>query len=324
MRDPTFDWNQTSEELAQPACLGVRFGEGLSRARLVDETLRDGLQNATGYDPPLGDKTELLHAMVGIGVDVVSVGLPAAAPQHAADTCELVRAIVRDRLPLRPTAAARTLPQDVAAVARVADGAGCAVEIYSFIGSSPIRHAVEGWDVSFLVRCVTEAAREATRYGLPFTLVTEDTTRSRPEVLRTVYRAAVDAGVNRICLADTSGHATPHGVESLVRFVQCELSAMGASHVGLDWHGHNDRGLALANALWAGSLGVERLHGTGLGVGERVGNPPTELLADNLARLGARPMPTQAELVHFCRCAAKALRWEIASSHPVAGEVLNG
>jgi len=295
------------------------MGERAAAVRLVDETLRDGLQNATGYSPPTGEKIALLHWMARLGVDVVSVGLPAAGGQYALDTIELVREIVRAKLPLVATAAARTVERDVAEVARVADQAGMPLEVYGFIGSSPIRHLVEGWDLGFLVRSIAEAASAARRYGLPFTLVTEDTTRSRPDVLRAMYGAAIDAGAQRICLADTSGHATPRGVEQLVTFVQTELAARGALHVGLDWHGHNDRGLAVSNALWAASLGVERIHGTALGVGERVGNPPTELLVDNVARLGLRPAVAGDDLREYCRLAQRVLGWTIPADHPIAG-----
>jgi 2-isopropylmalate synthase len=319
MDEPPFDWNDPPPALRTPSPWSVRFGQPSARVRVVDETLRDGMQNATGFDPPLATKIELLHAMARVGVDVVSVGLPAAGGHHAEDTVALVREIASAKLPLVPTAAGRTVVADVAAVARVADRAGLAPEVYAFIGSSPIRHSVEGWDVGFMVRVITDAAKAAQRWGLRFTLVTEDTTRSRPDALRSIYRAAVDAGALRICLCDTAGHATTRGVEQLVTFVQGELATMGAGHVGLDWHGHNDRGLGLSNALWAAALGVERIHGTGLGVGERVGNPPLELLIDNLVRLGVRPPVPDADLLGFCQIAARALHWAIPVDHPIAG-----
>jgi 2-isopropylmalate synthase len=319
MSDPYFDWNDPTADLRVPSNLAVRFGEQAHRVEVVDETLRDGLQNPTGINPPVEDKVALLHAMARIGVDVVSVGLPAAGAIYAEDTVHLVREIVTAKLPLKPTAAARTVVSDVAAIARIADRTGVPLEVYAFIGSSPIRHFVEGWSTEFLVRSITDSAREAARNGLSFTLVTEDTTRSHPEVLRTMYRAGVDAGASRICLCDTTGHVTPYGVEQLVSFVRTELEAVGAGHVGLDWHGHNDRGLALQTALWAASYGVERVHGTGLGVGERVGNAPLELLVDNLVRVGARPAVERSDLVEFCRRSARALSWSIPVDHPIAG-----
>jgi aerobic-type carbon monoxide dehydrogenase small subunit (CoxS/CutS family) len=134
-----------------------------------------------------------------------------------------------------------------------------------------------------------------------------------------LFRAAIDAGATRLCLCDTTGHVTPYGVEELIGFTRRELAAMGAKGIGLDWHAHNDRGLSVATALWAASVGVDRVHGTGLGVGERVGNTSLELLVDNLGRLGARAPVPRERLIEYCELAARALSWTIPPDHPIAG-----
>jgi 2-isopropylmalate synthase len=325
MREPAFDWNTQ----ASPATAGgvdgeKHLGAGIRRAvapvAVVDETLRDGMQNATGVATAIGGKIDLLHAMVRVGVDVVSVGLPAAGARYAEDTDLLCREIRDARLPLIATAAARTVVADVEGCVRAAERTGVPLEVYAFVGSSPIRHSVEGWDTDFLVKAVSGATRAAVKAGLRFCLVTEDTTRSNPDALRTLFRAAVDEGASRICLCDTTGHVTPYGVEELVRFVRAALAEMGAPHVELDWHGHNDRGLALPTALWAVEAGVDRVHGTGLGVGERVGNASLELLVHNLGLLGARPVVSRDRLREYCELAARALAWTIPPDHPLAGE----
>lgn len=329
-----FDWNGAEAGVvsggdAPPSVrhAGVkipRFGTIPSKVKVVDETLRDGLQNPSGKNPPIEHKLALLPAMVKAGVDVVSVGLPAAGGRYEADTLALCEAIRDQKLPLVATAAARTVVSDVEGIARAADRTGLSIEVYSFIGSSPIRQFVESWSTSFLVAAVTGAAEAAARHGLPFCLVTEDTTRSHPDVLRVLFRAAVDAGAKRLCLCDTTGHVTPYGVEELVGFARGFLAEIGAAHVELDWHGHNDRGLGLPIALWAAASGVDRVHGTGLGVGERVGNTPLELLVDNLGLLGARPRPSREALVEYCDRAALALDWEIPFDHPIAGRRARG
>jgi aerobic-type carbon monoxide dehydrogenase small subunit (CoxS/CutS family) len=193
------------------------------------------------------------------------------------------------------------------------------IEVYSFIGSSPIRHMVEGWGMDFLVKSVTDATAAAVRNGLKFCLVTEDTTRSDPAMLRTLFKASIDAGASRLCLCDTTGHVTPYGAAELVLFTRGVLKDLGATHVELDWHAHNDRGLAVATALWAASDGVERIHGTGLGVGERVGNSCMELLIDNLARMGSRRAVSRDAIADYAAMAARVLRIPIAPDHPVAG-----
>ncbi|WP_437278228.1 2-isopropylmalate synthase [Sorangium sp. So ce375] len=295
------------------------FGRAARPVEVLDETLRDGIQGVSTVNPPRGRKIELLHAMASVGVDVVNLGYPAAGPRQFDDACLLVREIVSSRLPLGLTAAARTLAADVEEVARVAERAGAPIMVYAFIGSSPIRHFVEGWGPDFLARSVDEAGRAAAAAGLPFCLVAEDATRSPPDMLRTLFRAAVDAGAARLCLCDTTGHVTPPGVEALIAFARRELAALGATGIELDWHGHNDRGLGLAAALWAVAGGVERVHATALGVGERTGNTCLELLVDNLGRLGARAPVPRERLAAYCAAASRALAWPIAADHPIAG-----
>lgn len=317
-----YDWNRGGEAGAGPLHQGepwVGFGKAARGVRVVDESLRDGLQNASGVNPPVPHKIDLLHAMAAVGVDVVSVGLPGAGARHLEHSRALVREIQASRLPLIPTGAARTVAADVEGIVRASQEGGMAVEVYSFIGSSPIRRFAEGWELDFMVRGIREATEVARRAGLPFCLVTEDTTRAHPDALRVLFRAAIDGGATRLCLCDTTGHVTPYGVAELVAFARREIEATGARGIQLDWHAHNDRGLALATALWAASFGVERVHGTALSVGERVGNTSLELLIENLGRLGARPPVPRERLVEYCELAARALSWVIPPDHPIAG-----
>src|SRR3954454_1748021 len=109
MQHEIFDWTQQSPRPAD----ALGFARSLQGVKLVDETLRDGMQNATGVATAIGCKIDLLHAMARVGVDVVSVGLPAAGARYAEDTDHLCREIQRARLPLIPTAAARTVVSDV-------------------------------------------------------------------------------------------------------------------------------------------------------------------------------------------------------------------
>src|SRR5690606_38677212 len=109
--------------------------------------------------------------------------------------------------------------------------------------------------------------------------VTEDTTRSSPETLRQLFLAAIEHGASRLCVCDTVGHATPDGVRALIAFTK-EVIAESGADVKIDWHGHNDRGLALINALVALEAGADRIHGTAAGIGERVGNTPIDQVLD--------------------------------------------
>ncbi|MCA1612538.1 MAG: 2-isopropylmalate synthase [Acidobacteria bacterium] len=115
--------------------------------------------------------------------------------------------------------------------------------------------------------------------------VTEDTTRAHPDHIRQMYTTAIRAGAQRVCVCDTVGHATPNGVQNLIRFVVQMVNGVNPD-VKVDWHGHQDRGFGVTNALWALEAGAHRAHACALGIGERVGNTPMDQLLVNLQLLG--------------------------------------
>ncbi len=287
------------------------------RIELNDETLRDGLQSPSVRTPPIEQKLEILHLLAEIGIDALDLGLPGAGPHVQRDVLRLAREIVAERLPIAPNCAARTLEADIRPIAEIAQRAGVAIEAACFLGSSPIRQYCEGWEVARLRALVREAVAFAVGEGLPVMFVTEDTTRARPEDLRALYLEAVEAGARRVCIADTVGHATPDGARAVVAFVRSVVDASGAE-VAIDWHGHNDRGLGVANSVAAVEAGADRIHGTVLGVGERVGNCALDQLLVNFELLGwsrrdLKPLARLAELV------SRSTGTRIPESYPVLG-----
>ncbi len=290
-----YDWNRTDE--SAPA-------RKAGAPRVVDETLRDGLQSASAIDPPLGRKLDLIHAMAEIGVDYVSVGLPAAGPRAVSDCTALAREIRVAKLPIIPTAAARTTEGDVRAIAQASEKAQIPIWVYAFIGCSPIRAYVEGWDTDLLRSRIKSSAETAKSAGLPFCLVTEDTTRTPPDLLRSLYEVAIEAGATRVCVCDTVGHSDPWGARAIILHVKKMLADMGAAHVEVDWHGHNDRGLALGNALAAAFAEADGVHGTAHGIGERVGNTRIEYLVEQLAVAGTRPPVSRRALERYLELSA--------------------
>lgn len=305
--DLIHDWNR----------LPGSFIYGDLTVELDDETLRDGLQNPSVVDPPIDRKIELLHLMVDLGIHSADIGLPGAGPRARESCLALATEIVDNDLPISANCAARTVAADIEPIARLSQRTGLRLEVGAFIGSSPIRKYAEGWDDEKLLRSTKEAVRFAVSEGLDVMYVTEDTTRSRPETLRSLYTAAIEAGARRICLADTVGHATPFGVRQLVRFAK-ELVATSGEDVKIDWHGHRDRGLGMPNALAAIEEGVDRVHGTALGIGERVGNTEMDLLLVNLRLLGMHDHDL-VSLPKYCRLAAEMCGLEIPHAYPVVG-----
>jgi len=307
--DLIFDWNEVN-----------RKGRILPKnATFFDETLRDGLQNPSVVDPGIEQKLKIIHLMEDLGIHVADIGLPGSSKRAFEDVLRICKEVVDCKMKIRIACAGRTVVGDITPMIEVSQRAGIPVEVYAFIGSSPIRQYAEDWDVNLIAKRSTEAIDVAVKAGLPVAYVTEDTTRSRPEVLTTLFRAAIDHGATRLCLSDTVGHATPDGVRNLIQFTKNVVAGTGAKDIGIDWHGHNDRGLALENAIWAFEYGADRVHGTGLGIGERVGNAQMELMLLNLKLLGQLDGQDLTKLLEYCQTIAAAVNWDIPINYPLVG-----
>jgi 2-isopropylmalate synthase len=285
---------------------------------LFDETLRDGIQSPSVTDPSIDQKFEILHLMESLGVAEADLGLPGAGKRAYDDVTALVQEISRSKLKIKAAAAGRTMVRDIQPISEIVQKTGVPIEVYAFIGSSPIRLFAEDWDVGTLMGHIEESIKFSVKEGLEFCLVTEDTIRSRPEVLDPLFRRAIDLGVTRLCLCDTVGHATPDGIRNLFDWTHSLLRGVGAEHVKLDWHGHNDRGLGVTNAIIAIEAGADRVHGTGLGVGERVGNASLDQILLNLKLLGEWDNDL-SDMLTYCNAVSRACHVDIPYNYPVAG-----
>lgn len=308
--DLIHDWNTLDGSFDYSTRRGVQ---------LNDETLRDGLQSPSVTDPSIGDKIGLLHLMAELGIASADIGLPGAGPRAVRDVEALAREIVNAKLDIEPNCAARTVLADLQPIVDVSQKVGIAIEAATFIGSSPIRQYAEDWTLDRMLRASEEAVSFSVKNGLPVMYVTEDTTRAAPEVIKALYRTAIECGARRICVCDTVGHATPHGVRQLIRFVKREVVDPSGEDVKVDWHGHRDRGLAVANCLAAIEEGADRIHGTALGIGERCGNAEMDLLLVNLKLMGLHDRDL-SRLNEYVQLAARACQVELVYNWPVFGE----
>ena len=300
-----YDWNRHLPSPRPPVVM------------LDDETLRDGLQSPSVRAPSIEQKIHILHLLADLGIDTADIGLPGAGPHVVHDVERLASEIVKNHLNLQANCAARTVVADIQPIADIVQRTGLPIECCCFIGSSPIRRYAEDWSVDYLQRCTEDAISFAVRQGLRVMYVTEDTTRADPETLRRLFTTAINAGASRICIADTVGHATPSGARAVVRFVKRIVQESGAD-VGIDWHGHNDRDLGTINSLSAVEAGASRVHGTILGLGERVGNTPMDLLLVNLVLMGW----VERDLTHLndlVQAVSDATGEPIPDNYPVFG-----
>jgi 2-isopropylmalate synthase len=309
-----------SDELIHDWNDGGTLPPGRSRPLVNDESLRDGLQSPSVRHPTADEMVDILHAIEALGIDAANIGLPGAGP-HVVATAKRLATEIRDgKMRLKPNCAARTVIQDIEPIHRIIDEVGIPIEVAMFIGSSPIRMEVEGWTLDHLLRTSEKALAYCRDHDLPVMYVTEDTTRANPEAVRRLYGLALDMGAQRLVVCDTCGHATPEGTRNLVRFVRRVAADHGKPDVQIDWHGHNDRGLSVVNSIAAYEAGADRLHATALGIGERTGNCPMDLLLVNLRLLGwwpdDRPLTSMKEYV---RKVAEATRVPLPRNYPVLG-----
>lgn len=284
---------------------------------LDDETLRDGLQSPSVSEPSVEKKIELLHLMNELGIDTADIGLPGAGGTHAAGVERLAQEIAQNHLKIRPNCAARTHRNDIVPIVEISQRTGIPIEACTFIGSSSVRFFAEDWTLEKLLQMTEDAVTFAVNQGVPVMYVTEDTTRAAPDTIRALYTAAIRCGAKAVCVCDTVGHATPDGARAVVRFVKGVIEEQGGN-VRLDWHGHQDRGLGVINSLAAIEGGADQVHGSALGIGERVGNTPMDQLLVNLKLLGWIDNDL-SRLGEYCKVAADACCWTIPYNYPVFG-----
>lgn len=308
MSELVHDWNLAGQAPVRPA----------RRIEFDDETLRDGLQSPSVTQPGVDEKLELLRLMDTLGLDTADIGLPGAGGRMKEETLAVALAMTRDKLRIAPNCAARSLEADLQPIADIAQACGRPVQAAMFIGSSPLRQYVEGWTLDTLLAHTRTALAFAKREHIDVMYVTEDTTRAQPADLERLFLTAVEGGASRLCLCDTCGHATPNGVAALVRWTRALLDGRGLRHVRLDFHGHMDRGLGVWNSIAALEAGVDRVHGTALGIGERVGNTPMDQLLVNLSLMGWIDLDLRS-LAVYGETASRIAGVPIPHGYPVVG-----
>jgi len=307
LEELVYDWNKVDASFQSPA----------RHIGFDDETLRDGLQSPSVCEPTVEKKIELLHLMEALGIDTADIGLPGAGGTHAAGVERLAREIAEKKLKIRPNCAARTHAADITPIVEISQRAGISIEACTFIGSSSIRSFAEDWTLDKLLKITEEAVSFAVKEGLPVMYVTEDTTRANPETIRALYTTAIRCGARAVCVCDTVGHSTPDGARAVVRFVKAIIDQQD-EQVRLDWHGHQDRGLGVINSIAAIEGGADQVHGSALGMGERVGNAPMDQLLVNLKLMGWIENDL-SRLKEYCDVAASGCGWIIPCNYPVFG-----
>src|SRR5437588_5623683 len=307
-----YDWNKIHPASLKP----------MGPVLLNDESLRDGLQSPSVRDPSIHNKIEILHLMEALGINALDLGLPGAGPRAVEHVEALAREIVTHKMKISANCAARTHENDIRPVADIVQRTGLPIAAATFLGSSPIRRYTEGWSDDFLLHTTEKAVKYAVSLGLEVMYVTEDTSRCDPETIQRLYSTAINCGARAIVICDTAGHATPMGTFALVRFIMEEVVKPSGENVRVDWHGHCDRGLAIANSMAALVAGAVCVHATALGIGERVGNTQMDQMLVNLKLMGIPPWADQdvTKLKEYCQAVSRATGVPIPINYPVVGD----
>ncbi len=287
-----------------------------------DETLRDGLQSPSARNPTIEQKIELIDFMEKLGIQKVDLGLPGAGPFHVNHIDQMLKHMGENQYELRPGCAVRTVVSDIEPLVDLQAKHETQIQASAFLGTSPIRQYAEGWTMDRILSTAETAVSFAIDNDIPVMFVTEDTTRSKPEEIKAIYTRAIELGADRICICDTCGHVTPNGVRKLLSFIQEEVipdAGVKRRDIEVNWHGHQDRGLGVANNLAAVEAGADVIHGTALGVGERAGNAPLDQTLVNLSLMGVIQNDLTA-LNDYMRKAHEYVEVALPRNYPVFGE----
>ena len=285
---------------------------------VADATLCDGLLGPSVLDPTPHDKRRLLTLMSELGLRSAALGHPGLGPRQLADALDLARELMRAQWPIDASCGARANVKEVASALEVRERSGLDVEIAVAVPVSPIRLEAEGITIERLQETTESAIAFALRAGARVVGVLEDASRTPPAMLTVMIRHLLALGATAMRVCDSVGHASPEGTRALIAFVAEQVKARSGRPVRLEWQGQNDRGLALANALAAVEAGTDRVLACALGLGERSGTVPMELLLTNL-RLTGRWPHTLGALAEYCESAAAAFGVAIAPAHAVVG-----
>ena len=232
-----------------------------SRVSILDTTLRDGEQQSN-IVLRRDEKIRIAQALDEAGVNMIEAGMPAVA-DFEADT---IRAIAKLGLQAKVLSFARCMKNDVE-LARKCDVDGVVMEIPSS------HHLIEyayGWSVEKAIELSVEATSYAAAHGLKVTFFTIDSTRAPESYWKIIEAVSNDGHMDELAVVDTFGVCHPHAVKYFVEKVRERIRKP------LHFHGHNDFGLGVANAIAAVEAGVQTVHTTVNGIGERVGNTSLE------------------------------------------------
>lgn len=301
-----YDWDKEGSEKLKS-----------SSFRLLDTTLRDGLQTPGIIQPSLEDKLRVIDYDAQLGIEAIDVCLPADPSTRYFQEGVKCANYINTKYPQTEIfVLARTIQSDVNATMQFAQDAGCKVSVILFRGSSDLRLLAEDWHEDSIINDMGKFTKQLVGKGLNVTCATEDSTRTRPDFLKQIFEAGRAEGANEFCIADTVGYADPWGIKNEVSWLKQDV--LDDNNLQIQYHGHNDTGNAVSNSIAAIAAGAKTIHVTHIGMGERAGNASTEGVLANLTRRGINKYDLH-KVVEGSNFVAEAFGVKIPNNHPLIG-----
>ncbi len=287
----------------------------------IEDDIRDGIQGAYARKPTLAEKKELLELSAKVGSYSILIGFPAISQQEFDDCRALVAHAQALNIKANINFLARMLVSDVEPIARLKqEFPDVNVRAELFLGVSPLRRKIESWDFTKVLSQLKATGDYLIEHKTPFGFSLEDGSRTPPRDLEQVMDVALTAGITDVAICDTVGDSTPDGAAALTEFIAQYLVKHNARNtVDIIWHGHNDKGLSVANAIASAQAGADTISGAFLGIGERTGNTPLEQVVFLLNQAGNKHHDLSA-LYPYCQALARYTDTSIAVTAPLIGQ----
>ncbi len=285
------------------------------RVQIDDETWRDGMQGTQSEQQPSAELRNqyIAEASKSGYIDHLDIGFPGSGVMHRDQIVNLINSSQARGDGVTFSVAGRAgAADDARAILEIAERTGVPLEADIFWDVSKIRAEIEGWDREQMLIRTLENIRLLTREGLSVMFVPERASDTSPQELFPIVEMAADQGIDRLAIADTRGVLTPHGTINIFR---ATFAQVGSKYPDLkvDFHEHDDLKMGIANCLTAAQEGVDRLHATARGIGERSGNVDLEQLVVVLNVQGYRDADTTG-IIPFTHLASDILN--VAHQNP--------
>lgn len=273
---------------------------------IIDATLREGKQSLRN-ELPNSTILRLAEKIISLGVDQLEVGHAAISPKEIS----ALRSIKANFPDVSLLTHSRAMVSDVEkAIEAGVDWIGIFISTNQYA-----KYRIRDFSIEKVIDSSAQSIALAKSNGLKVRFTIEDSTRTNPQLLRMVYENAIALGADRICLADTLGILEPKEVEQTVKMLRAHHP-----EIPLEVHFHNDRGLAMANALQAISAGACWISASVNGIGERAGITDTCLLLANLHYMGLRAIDANMNIKEVSEMIASATHLAVDPHRPVIGE----